>query len=202
MHSAEPRPINFNLYTIPGWQRNFGRRRGVSVRSMALWLRWGIFGSKTPYSATPDIGVGSDKATVATGKFCHAEGSRKDRFAERGDKGGTRWPSPRASGSLSRRSAAAKAGTRRGAKPGNRGGPTLGERCAYGNGRAADPPTRTYWSWVMLAKVVFSWVPRPATTVIMATAMPAAMRPYSIAVAADWSFTNRKVRERIGGPLG
>ena len=37
---------------------------------------------------------------------------------------------------------------------------------------------------------------------MMARAIPAAMRPYSIAVAADWSFTNRKVRERIEGPLG
>jgi hypothetical protein len=28
------------------------------------------------------------------------------------------------------------------------------------------------------------------------------MRPYSIAVAADWSVTNRKTRERIEKPLG
>jgi len=51
----------------------------------------------------------------------------------------------------------------------------------------------------MLEKVVFSWVPRPTTTVIIATAIPAAMSPYSIAVAADWSFTNRNSRGRIEG---
>jgi hypothetical protein len=34
---------------------------------------------------------------------------------------------------------AAKAGTRRGAKPGNRRRPTSGERCVYGNRRSADP---------------------------------------------------------------
>jgi hypothetical protein len=158
---------------------------------------------RPPYSATPDIGVGSDKATVATGKFCHAEGSRKDRFAERGDKGGTRWPSPRASGSLSRRSAAAKAAHAVVQSQATAAVPRWANAAPTVTAARQTPSTRTYWSWVeMLAKVVFSWVPRPATTVIMATAMPAAMRPYSIAVAADWSFTNRKVRERIGGPLG
>jgi hypothetical protein len=45
---------------------------------MALWLRWGIFGRKPPYSATPDIGIGSDKAIVEKGKSCHAEGPRKE----------------------------------------------------------------------------------------------------------------------------
>jgi hypothetical protein len=39
--------------------------------------------------------------------------------------------------------------------------------------------------------VALSLVPRPLVTEIIATAMPAAMRPYSIAVAADSSF--RKV---------
>jgi hypothetical protein len=36
--------------------------------------------------------------------------------------------------------------------------------------------------------VELSLVPRPLVTVIMAIAMPAAMRPYSIAVAADSSL--------------
>jgi hypothetical protein len=36
-------------------------------------------------------------------------------------------------------------------------------------------------------KVVFSLEPSPLTTVMIATAMPAAMIPYSIAVAADSS---------------
>src|SRR5262245_20516138 len=39
-------------------------------------------------------------------------------------------------------------------------------------------------------KVVFSLEPRVPTTVMMATEMPAAMRPYSMAVAPDSSFTN------------
>jgi len=37
--------------------------------------------------------------------------------------------------------------------------------------------------------VVLSLVPRPLTTLIMATEMPAAIRPYSMAVAPDSSFT-------------
>jgi hypothetical protein len=43
------------------------------------------------------------------------------------------------------------------------------------------------WTFV---KVVFSFDPRPATTVMIATAMPAAIKPYSIAVAADSSRQN------------
>ena len=37
-------------------------------------------------------------------------------------------------------------------------------------------------------KVVSSFVPRPFTTLMIATEIPAAIRPYSIAVAADLSF--------------
>ncbi len=37
-------------------------------------------------------------------------------------------------------------------------------------------------------KVVLSFVPRPFTTVMMAIEMPAAIRPYSMAVAAVSSF--------------
>src|SRR5262249_41693331 len=39
-------------------------------------------------------------------------------------------------------------------------------------------------------KVVFSLPPRVVTTVMIATEMPAAMRPYSMAVAPDSSFAN------------
>ena len=39
-------------------------------------------------------------------------------------------------------------------------------------------------NWVLRA------VPNPFTTVIIASAMPAAIRPYSIAVAPDWSHKN------------
>src|SRR4026208_1717720 len=40
-----------------------------------------------------------------------------------------------------------------------------------------------------LVKVEVSLVPRPCTTAMMATEMPAAIRPYSIAVAPDSSAT-------------
>jgi hypothetical protein len=43
-------------------------------------------------------------------------------------------------------------------------------------------------------KVVLSLLPTPLRTVIIATAMPAAMRPYSMAVAADSSFKNLMIR--------
>src|SRR6185503_10320589 len=42
-----------------------------------------------------------------------------------------------------------------------------------------------------LPKVVTSFEPTVVTTVMMATAMPAAIRPYSMAVAPDSSFTKR-----------
>jgi hypothetical protein len=41
-----------------------------------------------------------------------------------------------------------------------------------------------------LVNVVFNCVPRPVTTTMMATEIPAAIKPYSIAVAPDWSFRN------------
>src|ERR1700693_6035658 len=43
----------------------------------------------------------------------------------------------------------------------------------------------------MLLKTPFRLVPRPLTIAIIATAMPAAMRPYWIAVAADLSCRKR-----------
>ena len=39
--------------------------------------------------------------------------------------------------------------------------------------------------------VVFNWLPSEFTTAMMATEMPAAMRPYSIAVAPDSSLAKR-----------
>src|SRR6266702_2092578 len=42
--------------------------------------------------------------------------------------------------------------------------------------------------------LVFSVLPRLLTTVMMASAMPAAIRPYSMAVAPDSSFTKRAIR--------
>ena len=38
--------------------------------------------------------------------------------------------------------------------------------------------------------LVFSFVPRPFTTAMIASAIPAAINPYSIAVAPDWSAQN------------
>src|SRR5688572_26072428 len=58
----------------------------------------------------------------------------------------------------------------------------------------------------MLVKVALSFEPMPCTTAMIATEMPAAMRPYSMAVAPDSSFTKRVTRffmfNSIGGLLG
>src|SRR6516165_5809945 len=55
----------------------------------------------------------------------------------------------------------------------------------------------------MLLNVVISLVPRPFTTAMIATEMPAAIRPYSIAVAPDSSFTKRETRVFMRmAPLG
>ena len=50
-------------------------------------------------------------------------------------------------------------------------------------------------------KVVFSFEPRPCTTAMMATEMPAAIRPYSMAVAPYSSVTKREKRFFIGSSL-
>src|SRR5258705_985817 len=56
--------------------------------------------------------------------------------------------------------------------------------------RSAPVGRADYFSAVWtLVKVVFSLEPRPETTVMIATEMPAAIRPYSMAVAPDSSFT-------------
>src|SRR4051794_29339097 len=44
---------------------------------------------------------------------------------------------------------------------------------------------------LILVNLSFKFVPRPLTTVMIAIEMPAAIRPYSIAVAPDWSFRKR-----------
>src|SRR5207237_10739273 len=55
--------------------------------------------------------------------------------------------------------------------------------------------TNAYLSAVWtLVKVVFNFEPRPCTTAMIATEIPAAMRPYSMAVAPDSSFTKRLTR--------
>src|SRR4029078_4765173 len=47
---------------------------------------------------------------------------------------------------------------------------------------------------LMLLNLVFRLLPRPLTTAMIASEMPAAIRPYSIAVAPDSSFTIRAIR--------
>ena len=53
----------------------------------------------------------------------------------------------------------------------------------------------------MLVNLVFSVVPRPLTTAMIATEMPAAMRPYSMAVAPESSFMKRTKRFFIGSSI-
>src|SRR6202023_1878582 len=61
-----------------------------------------------------------------------------------------------------------------------------------------------YFSEVLIEENwVFSLVPRPLTTAMIASEMPAAIRPYSIAVAPDSSFTKRETRVFMRmAPLG
>ena len=55
--------------------------------------------------------------------------------------------------------------------------------------------TVAYFSeFEIVTKLVDSLVPRPLTAVMIAIAMPAAIRPYSMAVAPDSSFTQRETR--------
>jgi hypothetical protein len=58
---------------------------------------------------------------------------------------------------------------------------------------------RFYWRAVeTLVYVSFRSPPKLKAIAMMAIEMmPAATKPYSIAVAADWSFTKRKTRARI-----
>src|SRR5580698_1214958 len=66
---------------------------------------------------------------------------------------------------------------------------------ASANGRSPLHDRAVYLRAVeTLEKVFFRLVPRPWTTAMIATEMPAAMRPYSIAVAPDSSFTKRAKR--------
>lgn len=55
-----------------------------------------------------------------------------------------------------------------------------------------------------LVKVLFSWVPSPWTTAIIATEIPAAIKPYSIAVAPRSLLINFqiKLRTTVSFPYG
>jgi hypothetical protein len=52
---------------------------------------------------------------------------------------------------------------------------------------------------LMVLKFVDSWPPRPFTAVMIAIAMPAAIRPYSMAVAPDSSLKNDLMIDLIAG---
>jgi len=55
-----------------------------------------------------------------------------------------------------------------------------------------------YCSWVEIElNVVLSFVPKPFTVAMIATDIPAAMRPYSIAVAPDVFRRKRRTKARI-----
>jgi hypothetical protein len=47
--------------------------------------------------------------------------------------------------------------------------------------------------------LVFSFGPRPFTTAMIANAIPAAINPYSIAVAPDWSAQNLRANVTMRG---
>src|SRR4051812_24492286 len=67
---------------------------------------------------------------------------------------------------------------------------------------AARQSALVYFSDVLIeVNLVFRLEPRPLTTVMIASEMPAAIRPYSMAVAPDWSFTKRAIRLFIGSSM-
>src|SRR6202023_232832 len=55
--------------------------------------------------------------------------------------------------------------------------------------------TAAYFSELLIeGNLAFRLVPRPLTTPMLASGMPPAIRPYSMAVAPDSSFTKRAIR--------
>src|SRR5258708_37615243 len=66
-----------------------------------------------------------------------------------------------------------------------------GDRVLGAPGPEMPPEMGSYFSeLLMLSNFVLSWVPRPFTMVMIAIAIPAAIRPYSMAVAPDSSLKN------------
>src|SRR5262249_28598310 len=60
---------------------------------------------------------------------------------------------------------------------------------------ASLPDDAPHFSWLwMLENVVANFEPIPFTTAMIATEMPAAMSPYSMAVAPDSFFAKRETR--------
>jgi len=57
--------------------------------------------------------------------------------------------------------------------------------------RPLSPKGGVYFNWLLIeVKFELSFVPRPFTAAMIASEIPAAIRPYSIAVAPDSSFKN------------
>src|SRR6202162_5491163 len=67
---------------------------------------------------------------------------------------------------------------------------------------AARRSALAYFSEELIeVNLAFRLVPRPLTTAMIASEMPAGVRPYSMAVAPDSSFTKRVIRFFIGGSM-
>src|SRR5437879_1832925 len=70
-------------------------------------------------------------------------------------------------------------------------GPKRRRPGAWGARSRNAPDMGDYFSEVlMVLKLVVSWVPTPCTALMIAIAIPAAIRPYSMAVAPDSSLKN------------
>jgi hypothetical protein len=65
--------------------------------------------------------------------------------------------------------------------------------------RNAPEMGRYFSELLMVLKFADSWVPTPFTAVMIAIAMPAAIRPYSMAVAPDSSLKNDLMIDVIVG---
>src|SRR5215216_7624252 len=69
--------------------------------------------------------------------------------------------------------------------------------------RNAPEMGRYFSELLMVLKFADSWVPTPFTAVMIAIAMPAAIRPYSMAVAPDSSLKNDLMIDvMVGSDLG
>ena len=74
------------------------------------------------------------------------------------------------------------------------GAPARAGRGLYSGRRLGAGAPETYFNEVLIAvNLLLSLEPSPFTTVMMASAMPAAIRPYSMAVAAVSSFKNLEI---------
>jgi hypothetical protein len=70
-------------------------------------------------------------------------------------------------------------------------GPKITDRARDAPGPEMPPILGNYFSdELIVSKLVLSLVPRPFTAVMIAIAIPAAIRPYSMAVAPDSSLKN------------